>query len=103
MTHPKLPPKSVVFDLLMNTSAIEDSNLLCDYETQIIAAVAEVEWRKRAARWEALINVSYQRWRIKVERSDLPIPTPDWNRFRRPADQCYDIAKQWREWGEGEK
>lgn len=65
----------------------------------IVASIAEVEWRRRAARWEKLIDNIWNRFH--AHKSDRFPPHDDRTfAIRKSADQCYDHARAWREWGE---
>ncbi len=70
-------------------------------ERPFIAAVAEVEWRRRARRWEELIDAIWRRFHNhKSERYPC---TDDGRtaRCRERANECYANALKWRAWGEG--
>lgn len=91
MTHPPIPPKCKFF---------HNAN---SYWVPIIAAVAEVEWRKRAARWEELIDALYNDQGNLVERHRQPGTNGRFSLFRTAANICYDHAELWRKWGEENK
>lgn len=108
MTHPPIPPKSSHLfaycgdesvlgfcwidpnesdaDLGMLQAPIDDA-----HQRHIIAAVAEVEWRRRAERWESLALHYYNDFHPCVREQYF------WDMHgiaRRNADA-------WRAWGEG--
>jgi hypothetical protein len=60
----------------------------------IIAAVAEVEWRKRAVRWEDVKNAPWGEHRAVVSERR-------WIRYCEACNECYENARAWRKWGEG--
>jgi hypothetical protein len=68
---------------------------------EITACVAEVEWRKRAARWDALIYRLWRRWWDSGGNSRYPaaVNEPRTERFRAQSSACYANAMQAREWG----
>jgi len=65
-------------------------------ERKIISAVAEVEWRKRAARWEDLKDRIYFSWEGGAPSKEHEA------RFERMQYACnvaYENVQAWREWG----
>ena len=109
MNHPPIPPKSRFFNAQYDFFRL----LLCDRSMNywldkpgedirpIIAAVAEVEWRKRAARWEQLIDALWNRWYPGI--SDPLGLAGRKVQFRASANECYANARAWRAWGEGKE
>ena len=74
------------------------------WKRPILAAVAEVEWRKRAARWCKLRDGVFDKWLLMQERA----PDESWveehwlyGLSQCAENKCYEIAKEWRAWGEG--
>lgn len=105
MSHPAIPPKSEFFGVWLG----EESFLMPDGEDRfgymsldfdgwdretkmIFAAVAEVEWRKRADRWANHASEN------ACDYTDESLPR--FLRFRRNAADCEYIALLWREWGQ---
>lgn len=68
------------------------------FERDIIAAVAEVEWRKRAERWRELYRKIIEKYTIYV-----PLTGKDADRVDKYVSQenaAYKTAEAWRAWAE---
>ena len=111
MTHPKLPPKYKVmmlggFNMLIFTRQRDLSFLSSQtpLPREWVAAILETEWRKRAARWCKLRDGVFDKWLLMQERA----PDESWveehwlyGLSQCAENKCYEIAKEWRAWGEG--
>lgn len=109
MNHPPLAPKSVLDKHEIGSLLLwrigdcwpHGGDCLC-VETDcpqcksIVAAVAEVEWRKRAERWEKLY-VTYSIPLLK--REEHQIFRHRGNRFKVEAGKAIINALAWRAWG----
>ena len=105
MSHPPIPPKSRYFewneedqewDFIYHEYQMNEPHehhigldwLLADWDIPYIAAVAEVEWLKRADRWQEVSQRSYER-NPDNTRADT------WMVY---GWMCKDNAKLWRKW-----
>ena len=108
LNHPPIPPRSAHF--YQDPNPIEkqiDWPWVFAYAEQyvteagpetksIMCAVAEVEWRKRAERWQKLY-VAYQMPMIK--RKEHQIFRHRGSRFKVEAGKAIINALEWRAWG----
>lgn len=106
MPTPPIPPKSSLFFrgedysgrivdwflLHPNARLNMERTEVIKRERLIIASYAEVEWRKRAERWEFLC--------FKYE---MLIPSARYRQFEAAQSQAEQHASAWRAWAEGEK
>lgn len=106
-THPPIPPKCEMFGTLAGPKqyfigyGILDPEKVLGTQRKIVAYTAEVEWSKRAERWNRV--VFRDRWLVPAnDGSQLRL-------FRFPKLQCYagkqvqecrSNANAWRQWGE---
>jgi len=96
MSHPPIPPSfPITFDPACSCWSVkEDTFLLAEFQSparEIVAAFAEVEWRKRADRWWHIKGRLLQRERVNETR-----------RFTRlffARKQAENNADAWRKWG----
>lgn len=117
MTHPKVPPKSFSF-YLCDQSEVEEwcfnlpeectdfcwglkLRLANRYERFLIAAAAEVEWRKRAERWQVIWrHLHYRGHKIEFHGHGFYEPGSKRINFAdNRISECKHIAQQWRKWG----
>lgn len=93
--HPPIPPKSILLSNLEHS--IKRMGVFA------VACIAEVEWRKRAARWNALAERLMGRM-LKRRNGTTghlrSILRPRRDAYWECQDKALEIAEQWRAWGE---
>lgn len=107
-THPPIPPKSKRFEEVGGPLAVlfhgghswgdylHHPNRYAAYR-DIIAAVAEVEWRKQAERWHQVWSRAADRYLADTKNQHR---LRQMNRADANMEKCFDIAREWRAWGE---
>lgn len=98
MTHPKLNPK-----LPPKWKWKRVELLLGDLPRSYVAAIIEIEWRKRAAEICARQDVVFtDLWNL-IKRRRIPkwreTQEAKYKKLQTEEARCYEIAKAWREWG----
>lgn len=112
MSHPLIPPKSrfIVRDecsLLKGGIEAEPFFTLTNQSLwelnahwrQVVAAVAEIEWRRRAKRWEKLL-IKCSLWCDGEYYTMNPKNQARHNFLSRGLSQCLLNAEAWRAWAE---
>ena len=88
----------------INLEPVAECGYIPDASVRYFAAcVAECEWRKRSTRWSALAVHVIDRmlapaWGTTGHRRSILRPRRD--RYWERAQECEDVAYQWRAWGE---
>lgn len=109
MTHPPIPPKSNYFYEIVRTGAhvvlplAEDGRCfqirVADagaFKRTVIAAVAEVEWRKRCDRWGRLADLC-----LNGSMRVIPHRAARRDAYVQKWIEAEEHADAWRTWGEG--
>ena len=110
MSHPPICPKSEMFFVedsgetyMQFPDETSDFAWACNiafsngYERRVAAAFAEVEFRKRAERWDKVLDRAFKRFdweNLGDWTKHAPTKFPHTQKFR-----CLEIADQWRAWG----
>lgn len=96
MEHPPIAPKSIIVWNETFGVCSMDANSGCHYyepdnypqDRIIVAAVAEVEWRKRADRWTSVRLKRFRRGHTGLKSHNMVLY----------SNACHDCAEAWREW-----
>lgn len=118
MNHPPIPPKDKRTLCLKNGLLTEYTfNLRAAMECHfphsiavydppdawrpVLAAYYEVEWRKRAERWEKLFHKYHQYFQVKLPNGVLcdGVGSARSEAFRKPWNEAKANALAWRAWG----
>jgi hypothetical protein len=104
MNHPPIPPKCKYFQsegghgFVFQTDRIDVFlDEASPSERSIIAAIAEVEWRKRADRW-AILSDEYASKAMYIQGRQFDDIVLRACEFEREHDRCVAVAIAWRQW-----